>query len=110
MHAISIDRTFTYGDVRIFVAHDAHERRFVGVGLSLGERGNIVFIEVREATIADLEAGRVDLPTVIAHRSIGLIFEVPHQVVKQMRAAASHTAITARPPRIAPSPEAARAA
>ena len=102
MHAIHIDRTFTYGDVKIFVAHDAHERCFAGVGLSLGERGNIVFIEVREQTIEELEAGRVDLLTVIAHRGIGLIFEVPHQVVKQLHGAAAQTLLTSRPPRMAP--------
>lgn len=103
MHAIHIDRTFTYGDVKIFVAHDAHERCFLGVGLRLGERGNIVFIEVREATIGDLEAGRVDLPSVIEHRGIGLIFEVPHQVVKQLHPhPAAQTVMTSRPPRIAP--------
>jgi hypothetical protein len=102
LHAIHIDRTFTYGDVKIFVANDAHERCFIGVGLSLGERGNIVFIQVRPPTVDDLEAGRVDLPTVIEHRGIGLIFEVPHQVVKRLRGQQPHTLHTSRPPRAAP--------
>ncbi|MEW6705215.1 MAG: hypothetical protein AB1430_10230 [Pseudomonadota bacterium] len=88
VHAIIIERTFTYGDVKIFVALDEHCRRFIGVGLSLGERGNVVFIQVREDTVSELEQGRVALSTVIQHRGIGLIFEMPHQVVKRLRAAA----------------------
>jgi len=86
VHAIVIERTLTYGDVKIFVASDPHERHFLGVGMSLGERGNVVFIEVRRETIGDLEAGRINLSTVIVQRGIGLIFEVPHQLVKRLRA------------------------
>jgi hypothetical protein len=93
VHAIIVDRTFTYGDVKIFVASDAHERRFLGVGLSLGERGNIVFIEVRPQTIDDLEAGQVDLHTVIEHRGVGMIFEMPHQVAKRLRNAPAAAAV-----------------
>lgn len=110
MHELQIDRTFIYGDVKIFVARDANERCFAGVGLSLGERGNIVFIEVREATVDELEAGRVDLPTVIAHRGIGLIFEVPHQVVKRMLAHPSTALLTARSSHVAPTAPAPLAA
>lgn len=102
MHAIHIDRTFTYGDVKIFVARDPHERHFIGVGLALGARGNVVFIEVRAQTIDDFEAGRVDLPTLIEHHGIGLIFEVPHQTVKHLQGHQPHTLHLARPPRTAP--------
>jgi hypothetical protein len=107
MHTLRIDRTFAYGDVKIFVAHDAQQRCFAGVGLAMGARGNVVFIEVRPQTLDDLEAGRLDLATLIAHRGIGLIFEVPHQVVRQLHVQASHgqpspTVLTSRPPRLAP--------
>jgi len=85
MHAIIVDRTFIYGDVKIFVASDAHERNFIGVGLSRGERGNVVFIEVRPETVDELESGRVGLPTVIERRGVGLIFEMPHQLLKRLR-------------------------
>jgi hypothetical protein len=83
LHPLTIDRELAYGGVKIHVAHDTLQRRFIGIGLGLGERGNLVFIEVLPATIGDLERGAIDLHTAIRERGIGLIFETPRHAVRR---------------------------
>ena len=81
MHTVVIDRTIHYGDVKLMVASDPDDRCFIGLNLSRGQRGNVVFIEVAPQTIDALEAGEVDLYTVIRERGIGLVVELPREVV-----------------------------
>jgi hypothetical protein len=83
LHPLTIDRVLAYGGVKIHVASDTLQRRFIGIGLGLGERGNLVFIEVLPATIGELENGSIDLHTAIRERGIGLIFETPRHAVRR---------------------------
>ena len=81
MHALAIEKTIPYGDVKLVVAGDPQARTFIGVGLGHGRRGNLVFIQVHPDTVQELEAGAVDLYTVIRQRGVGAVFEAPREAV-----------------------------
>ena len=81
MHALAIEKTIPYGDVKLVVAGDPLARTFIGVGLGHGRHGNLVFIEVHPDTVLELEAGTVDLHTVIRQRGVGEVFEAPREAL-----------------------------
>lgn len=83
MHPVVIDRTFAYGDVKILVARDDEQRSFIAVNTGPRQRGDWAFLQVQPSTIADLEALRVDLHTVITHRRAGMVFTAPRHEVLQ---------------------------
>ena len=81
LHRVTIEKTLWYGDVEILVAIDADENTFAGFNTGIGRSGNLVFIEVARSTLAELEAGKLDLRTLVAERCIGMIFETSREAV-----------------------------
>ncbi len=87
-HAVHLDKTIYYGDVKLMVASDPDDRTFIGFNLSRGLGGNVLFIEVAPETVDELENFEVPLYTVIRERGVGLVVEVPrHAIARPMPAA-----------------------
>ncbi len=64
-----------YADVSVLLASEPGGGRFVGVPADGNPTGSFLFVEIDRVTELELERGEVSLYTIIAERSVGLIFE-----------------------------------
>jgi hypothetical protein len=81
VHPVVIDRTIPYGDLQLLVAHDAEQRRFVGLKTGPAQRGDFVFMQVAPHTVDEIAAQVVPLFTVIDEHRTGLVFRAERQQV-----------------------------
>jgi len=51
VHPVVIDRTIPYGDLQVLVAHDAEQRRFLGLKTGPAHFGDFVFLQVAPHTV-----------------------------------------------------------
>jgi hypothetical protein len=81
VHPVVIDRTIPYGDLQVLVAHDAEQRRFLGLKTGPAHFGDFVFLQVAPHTVDEIAAQAVPLYTVINERRVGLVFRAERQQV-----------------------------
>lgn len=75
MHFVSIQQTLSRDQLNIVVAADPEQRSYVALFGLEPQEGPVRFVQVDRLTLHELQAGAIDVYTVMAERCAGLSFE-----------------------------------